>query len=310
MTIKGTLKAVGKALLYFLVYFSWQLMIVNWAAIGISMYLTFTQAFTPDLDIGEMTAQEYAAYAEELTVELTEKTYEIIAENALLLTLISGGMTLLTYFVIFKIRRKRFRTEISLAPIQVGQGINLFALGLSLNVFVSLAMMLIPFPETWMEDYIESSSMVLGGGVLITWLTTVIAAPIVEEIVFRGLCYTRLKKGMPMLAAMLISAWGFGLMHGTVIWFLYASVFGFLLVWIFEKHRSLTAGIIVHLGFNLMGQLSAYVNEIPDTVFWLLLAASGIASAALLIHIQRTSPHKIELVMATPDEPHNERNSQ
>jgi len=147
-----------------------------------------------------------------------------------------------------------------------------------------------------MADYLESSSLIAETSVL-AWITAVLCAPIVGEGVFRGLCYTRLKQGMPMFAAMLISAWGFGMVHGTIIWMLYASLFGFILAWLYEKYRSLTACIIMHLSFNLFGQLMTLLTEIPDAAFWLLLAAGGIASAALLLHVEKQSPHKIEFTM-------------
>lgn len=174
----------------------------------------------------------------------------------------------------------------------------LIALGAALNIFISLAITLIPFPADWVESYSESSSVLTESGILITLVTSVIAAPLVEEITFRGLIYSRLKQGMPMFAAMIISAWVFGMMHGTVIWFLYAALIGLLLSWIYEKYHSLTASVLVHFSFNLFGSLMELIGGMSDVAFLLMLTASGIASVALLIFIQRNSPHKIEFSFA------------
>ena len=50
--------------------------------------------------------------------------------------------------------------------------------------------------------------------VVVSIIVTVISAPIVEEVTFRGFMYGQLKGGMPMFAAMLISSWVFGMVHG------------------------------------------------------------------------------------------------
>lgn len=288
MTIKGFFKSCAKALLYFAIYFGWQLIVVNWTSMAASVQVTSTYdpaAFSPE---------NY----ETLMLEINDRVYDIIMRYSLHLTLLSGILTLLTYFIVFKARHKQPLAEAGLTKLPIGQLPVLIALGAALNIFISLAITLIPFPADWVESYSESSSVLTESGILITLVTSVIAAPLVEEITFRGLIYSRLKQGMPMFAAMIISAWVFGMMHGTVIWFLYAALIGLLLSWIYEKYHSLTASVLVHFSFNLFGSLMELIGGMSDVAFLLMLTASGIASVALLIFIQRNSPHKIEFSFA------------
>ena len=302
MNIKKLLKSVGKALLYFGIYFGWQLMVTNWAAIAASFVVSMRMAMDPEGAMsaaveGAASSEEalYAAY-DAVYAETMEQVYDLVMSWSLVLTLISGVLTVITLWFIFRVRKKSLVREVELTKLAPSQYVIVFALGAALNLFVSLFMNLIPFPESWMADYIESSSMIADSSVM-AWITAVLCAPVVEELVFRGLCYTRLKQGMPMLAAMILSAWGFGMVHGTIIWVLYASLFGFVLAWLYEKYRSLTACIVMHLSFNLFGQLMSLVTEMSDAAFWLMLAASGIASAALLLHAAKQSPYKIEFTM-------------
>lgn len=304
MNIKSIFKAVGKACLYFGIYFGWQLMITNWAAIIASVIVSVRMAADPSGALSEtigaaaesVSPDAFAAVYDAAYSATMEQALNLVMEWSLALTLLSGVLTLITLWLIFRVRKKSLVREVALTKLAPSQYIIVFALGAALNLFVSLVMNLIPFPEAWMADYLESSSLIAETSVL-AWITAVLCAPIVEEVVFRGLCYTRLKQGMPMFAAMLISAWAFGMVHGTIIWMLYASLFGFILAWLYEKYRSLTACIVMHLSFNLFGQLMTLLTEIPDAAFWLLLAAGGIASAALLLHIEKQSPHKIEFTM-------------
>ncbi|MCI8387637.1 MAG: CPBP family intramembrane metalloprotease [Clostridiales bacterium] len=291
MTFKNFLKSCVKALLYFAVYFGWQMITVNIASAAASIYVAST------LDTAEMELTYQA-----LQKLLIERTYDIVMQYSLHLTLLSGALTLLTYMIVIKARKKKLCREFGLTKLPLSQIPILFALGAALNVFVSMAMSLIPFPAEWVESYVESADMLTNSGVLMMVLTTVIAAPIVEEITFRGMFYSRLKQGMPMFAAMLISSWVFGMMHGEIIWVIYASLLGFLLVWVSEKYRSLTASIIVHFAFNLFGSLTDLLGEISDITFFTLLISSALVSVALMIYIFRNSKNRIEFTLKNSGE--------
>ena len=162
---------------------------------------------------------------------------------------------------------------------------------------MSLALNLIPFPQEWIDSYTESASQLSNGGLIVSTIVTVITAPIVEEMTFRGYMYKGLKTGMPMFAAMLISSWVFGLVHGEVIWVIYASLLGLAFTWTTEKCGSLLASMIVHMTFNLFGVLTQYVGEMSEWAFWLLLVSSAIAALAAVVFINRSSDRKIEFSM-------------
>ena len=113
--------------------------------------------------------------------------------------------------------------------------------GFPLNVVISLVIGIIPFPQSWIDSYTMNSASVTAGNVLINWAATVLMAPVLEEVVFRGLVYTRLKQGMPRAVAAILTSLLFGLMHGTIIWGLYTFAFSLLLIWVFEEFGSLKA---------------------------------------------------------------------
>ena len=66
---------------------------------------------------------------------------------------------------------------------------------------------------------------------------------------------------MPILAAAILTSVVFGMMHGTVIWFLYTFLFGMILIWVFERFHSLTASILLHVAYNLSGMALALIPE-------------------------------------------------
>ncbi len=97
------------------------------------------------------------------------------------------------------------------------------------------------------------------GPVPIQILVIVIAAPISEEVCFRGMLFGGLRERLPRIAAALVSGLVFGALHITngveVIPPLIA--FGFVLALLYEKTGSIVPGILLHMLNNsvaLLGQ--------------------------------------------------------
>jgi membrane protease YdiL (CAAX protease family) len=78
----------------------------------------------------------------------------------------------------------------------------------------------------------------------------VVAAPLCEEIVFRGYFYPAAKKFVGPWAAGICSALVFAAAHGSLAALLPLFVFGCVLVFIYEKTGSLWAPVAVHFCFN------------------------------------------------------------
>jgi membrane protease YdiL (CAAX protease family) len=110
------------------------------------------------------------------------------------------------------------------------------------------------FGSPHQEDIAESF-----GAVPIQILLIVIAAPISEEICFRGMLFGGLRTRLPWLAAALISAIVFGGLHALtgVSAVPPLIVFGFVLALLYEKTGSIVPGIVLHMLNNsvaLIGQ--------------------------------------------------------
>lgn len=96
-----------------------------------------------------------------------------------------------------------------------------------------------------------------------TWplqvLLIVIAAPVSEEICFRGMVFGGLRSRLPRIAAALISALIFGALHALTGLSAVPPLiaFGFVLALLYEKTGSIVPGILLHMLNNsvaLLGQ--------------------------------------------------------
>ena len=92
-----------------------------------------------------------------------------------------------------------------------------------------------------------------GHSILLALPVVCIAAPIVEETVFRGVLYRWLRGVLPIGAAMAVSGAVFAALHAVTLLFLPLMGFGILLAWIYERSGSIWPGVLVHALFNLAG---------------------------------------------------------
>lgn len=77
-----------------------------------------------------------------------------------------------------------------------------------------------------------------------------VAAPVCEEIVFRGYCYPVLKKYSSATAALVASSLVFASAHGNLPSALPLFLLGMLLVYAYERTQSLWAPVAAHFLFN------------------------------------------------------------
>lgn len=254
--------SVGKAALYFLGYFGTQFGV----SLGISILLGIYAAATSLRADGTV---NYLVYVNRYNQLLSQWLYYIL--------ILSGVITILIFFIVAKIRKKKFTKSASLnklkpstiAPIVIG--------GMAFNIFISYAMSMIPFPESWIQSYQANSNELLGAVSVSMWISVVIMAPLVEELTFRGFMYTRLKQGMAKWIAILLTSLVFGIVHGTMIWAIYTFVFSLCLLFIFERTNSLWGCILYHMAFNFVGAaMSTWSDVLENINGWVLFIGSTV----------------------------------
>lgn len=255
--MKNAFQSIGKAAVYFFVYFLIQILVSVVFSAGLSVKMTMEK-----IDAGEVID----------TTEMVELLNTAIMESAMLMTLIAGILVLFVFWLVFLIRKKKFTNEVCIRPIPAKAILPIAIMAGSFNILTSVIISMFPWPEGWMDSYAASSSAIDNS--LTAWLTAVVMAPVLEEIVFRGLVYTRLKKGLPQMMAAIMTSLIFGIAHGTIIWAIYTFIFGMVLIWIFEKFGSLTASILLHLSYNLSGMALALI---PEEAGFLILVLFGVS---------------------------------
>lgn len=88
-----------------------------------------------------------------------------------------------------------------------------------------------------------------------------IMAPLLEEIIFRGLIFNQLRNNIPLPAALVIQGLLFGIVHLDVIQGSYAFIIGILLGLLIVWYNSLLPPVAFHMGLNLSGIILSELGE-------------------------------------------------
>ncbi len=107
-----------------------------------------------------------------------------------------------------------------------------------------------------MQNYTKvMESLGSGNPSLFSVFYVVITAPIVEEMLMRGLCLVILRKEFPFWAANIIQAFYFGMIHLNLVQGIYAFLLGMVLGAVVKRYGTLKASMYLHFVINFSGQL-------------------------------------------------------
>lgn len=214
--------------------------------------------------------------------EMSESDMQIILDNVLanisLITLISSVLTILVLALVFGLRRKSLFTEACIRPVPFRTLLLCAVMGTAFNVVISITIGFIPLPESWLLGLEEQYSYVgEGASLILDILSTAILTGFVEELVFRGLVDSRLRRAFPKGLTILFSCLLFGICHGTPIAIIYAAVIGVLFSLLTWRYNSILPSVVAHMFFNLTAFWLVFENPV------LLLGIYCISIGAMIV---------------------------
>lgn len=208
-----------------------------------------------------------------------EGVYDSVAAQSGEISLLSNLLTLGSLLVFFLVRRKNVLREVwirSAAPAVVFWGAGT---GFCLYWLVMLILNLLP--EEWMADYAQASATLETTG-LLAFVAVAVVGPVTEEVVFRGLIYTRLRRAIGTVGAVLLAAAVFGACHGQAVWICYTFVVGAVFTSVTACAGSIIPSVVMHIVFNATNEvLTMWADVLPE---WLPLGVGlPLATAGLAV---------------------------
>jgi membrane protease YdiL (CAAX protease family) len=131
------------------------------------------------------------------------------------------------------------------------------------NAITMPLMELIPMPDSIKEMF---NNMFGNPRNIFSILTIVVAAPIFEELIFRGIILDGLLKRYSPVKAIIVSSALFGAVHLNPWQFVGAFILGIFIGWIYYKTKSITLAIAIHAFNNLTASLFMYFDTEKELV--------------------------------------------
>lgn len=128
------------------------------------------------------------------------------------------------------------------------------------------------------DGYDQIANLIYQGNLGLEIVSLGILAPIVEELIFRGLMYTQLSEYMKKSRAVVLAAVLFGAYHGNLLQGIYAAALGLLMIYVYERFHTLIAPILFHIGANVFGVLMTETE-----IFAFLYQTSGALYTSVIV---------------------------
>ena len=228
---------------------------------------------------------------------VTTELMNFTNNNLLLLALLSALACLpLAYFIWSRDRKKLEKPAKQIKPwdilIIVGIG---FCTGIILEGLLIIISMFVDMTP-YINSYKNLSNIFISSGIIIQILYIIIVGPLIEEIIFRGIVFNRLRRyGMRLWVAIGVQAVFFGVYHLNFYQGIIGVILGVILAVIYNKTKTLWAPIVVHMSYNatvLIIALFLQGSELSITIF----SAVMITAIALMAVCTRVLYNRYKLV--------------
>ena len=185
---------------------------------------------------GSLTNSEFLKYIK--TEEYINKLNEYINSNALFIVLITFIIFMPIFYNMFKKYKVKnnFKFNDIFIPILFGITISLIY-----NITLYNLNNVIYFTDIFKQSELP---------ILVEIISSCICGPILEEILFRGIVYNKLKTFNKRMTAIIMCSIIFGIFHTNIIEMVYAFGLSFMFIYLYEKYKTLKAPILMHIALN------------------------------------------------------------
>jgi len=207
------------------------------------------------------------------------------------INIIFSGVCLLLAAVAFKLRGKtlsRAANICSAPPLKIAAA---FTGGLAAQLPLGFAVSLLPFSEEIIRGHEELMNYSTTP-FLVQVLYTVILAPIIEEIFFRGIGHDRLARAVPPVLAAIISSAAFAVIHMEPLAILAAFVSGLILSLLYNRYKTVIVPIAFHMGFNIFAYIVPYLKTAMAQYIAVGISTAVFAVSLAILLSGRSSPKK------------------
>lgn len=156
-------------------------------------------------------------------------------------------------------------------------------LGTALNNLISMS----PLVHL-SKGFAEANRNFYGSTFVIELMGSAVVTPILEELLFRGIVYGRLREMTGKITAVIISSFIFGALHFNLVQFVYAFLLGMVLSLVMECTGHLYGAVVMHMTANFLAVVRTETGFLGHTAdgspgAWLFSLACLLAGLAIFV---------------------------
>ncbi|MBM7614690.1 CPBP family intramembrane glutamic endopeptidase [Alkaliphilus hydrothermalis] len=281
----------------------------GWILLYLSIYFTLQVIYT--IVAGIIVAVKLIVQNPGITSEeVQQKIPLLIAQQTTLAIIVSSILAFGLYYLIIKARKESFFEVCQFTKISWKNAALFVPVGIGMVFINGFLLSLIQKTEV-MDDafskHIDLMEQLLSGSPILLYLAVAIAAPFIEEIIFRGLILKELRKNLSIKWAIVIQAILFALYHMQLVQGIYTFFMGILLGLVCVWFKSIWPAIIIHLFNNLISViLSRMTNvEILNKLEIPILIVSLGVLVSVVIYAHRNRELEVEEIEENIEVPVN-----
>lgn len=159
----------------------------------------------------------------------------------------------------------------------------LIAAGIGAAVGINYLFFVTGLTGLFAAEYDTVTEALYGRDLLLEVLVMVIAAPLAEELLFRGLLFRRMRTYCSYLPAALITSLIFAAFHGNILQGAYGFAVGIALTYVYEQLHTIWAAVCVHAAANGISLLATETTALSGLLSAVPLISTAVGLLLLLV---------------------------
>ncbi len=215
-----------------------------------------------------------------------EVSEEVYFEAMPFVLLVSSIGALVACLCIFIVKKENVLSNLALDRFNPWGIIPGILVGPALAAVAVYMKCVISFPVEWMWSYDDYEFMPMMENMTILGIIFVLVIrPVAEEIIFRGLTYSKLRTSLSVVWAVLVSALLNGLMAGNPFGFIEAFLFAVIAALLFEWTKSVWVTLIFHVSYSLLDHnFDMYTKGLEGShILWFIISLLVVVITATVL---------------------------
>ena len=206
-------------------------------------------------------------------------------------------------------KEKRANMHEEWEPVPFFHYISVLVMGAAVCLALNHLLIYSRLTELLQDGYEQTAALLFQGRLILEIAVAGVVIPIIEELIFRGLAYRRMRWYIKPVPAMVMSAVYFGAVHGNWLQGIYAFIMGMLLAFAYERFHNILAPILIHIGANTVSVIISETDWLDfiyedDTAFLIsTVAAAAIFVITFYLMVTYVWPRKADASPAAANRP-------